>query len=104
MSIQSEHYLDEHGNPAGGVTQGTGFVIAWQHGPLGRGAARRPATGAFVEDVIAAAIDRLEHYQDSPFSCEENAEALAHLAAALRPLHRRTADRELRNVEGTHAR
>lgn len=89
-------------NPTGGVTTGKGFTISWQNGPLGRGTERREPNGAFVEDVIAAAADRLEHYQNSKFKCSENEEALRHLHLALEALNFRTKHREARQVEGTH--
>lgn len=63
---------------------------------------RIPANGAFVEDVIAAAADRLGFYQGSNFHCDANARALECLTEALGHLERRTADREARAVEGTH--
>lgn len=100
--IESEHWNDANGNPAGGNTFGPGFAIGWQHGPLGRGAGRRAQNGAFVEDVIAAAADRIRYYQSSRFACDRNANALAHLEAALAELEARTESREARGVEGTH--
>lgn len=128
VGIKSQHWNDANGNPEGGTTFGNGFAIGWQHGPLGRhtpgcvtqeminhdggpGAShiycspdcmRREPNGAFVEDVIAAAEDRLEYYQKSRFACQENHEALMHLKSALDALNRRTRSRELRAVEGTH--
>ena len=117
-----EHWTDTMGRPAGGITQARGFTISWQNGPLGRhkpgcesegckgpdgpsppGCTRVPANGAFVEDVIVAAIVRLEFYQQSEFECAANADALMHLGEALAALSARTADREARCVEGTHA-
>ena len=89
--------------PMGGHTFGIGFSISWQNGPLGRGVDRTLPNGAFVEDIIDAARDRIEHYQ-TLFPCAENDEALEHLRAALTALDRRTKDREARKVEGTHAR
>jgi len=100
--IRSEHWNDANGNPAGGNTFGNGFAIGWQNGPLGRGAERKEPNGAFVADVIAAAADRLRYYQNSRFACERNAQALAHLEAALDELDSRTKEREVRSVEGTH--
>jgi hypothetical protein len=100
--IRSEHWNDANGNPAGGTTFGNGFAIGWQNGPLGRGAERREPNGAFVEDVIEAAVDRLRYYQRSRFVCERNAHALTCLEAALSELAARTKDRETRDVEGTH--
>lgn len=101
----SEHWNDEDGNPAGGVTNGTGFTISWQNGPLGPPGhpARRAPNGAFVEDVIAGAMDRLNYYQQSKFNCAENAEAMGHLQLALNALNSRTARRVSANIEGTHA-
>ena len=133
--IHAQHWNDSDGNPAGGSTFGNGFAISWQNGPLGRhapectvggtcveGCTRRPPNGAFVEDIIAAAMDRINFYQGSrfhcganpadinnivvrshsKFKCAENAEALLHLKAALNSLDERTQTREARAVEGTH--
>ena len=102
-TVTSNHFSDGNGNPAGGTTYGNGFAIGWQNGPLGRGPDRIEPYGAFVEDVIAAAIDRIEFYQGSKFHCVENAVALGHLKAASEVLQERTRERERREVEGTHA-
>ena len=101
--ITSSHFDDANGNPAGGTTYGRGFAITWQNGPLGRDEGRKEANGAFVEDIIKAALDRLEYYQRSRWACDYNARAIDGLNAALESLHERTADRESRAVEGTHA-
>lgn len=93
---------DENGNPTGGHTFGVGLEIHWQNGPLGRGDDRKEQNGAFVEDVIRAAIRRLEFFQASKFSCPGNLSAINALSAALVALEKRTADREKRGVEGTH--
>lgn len=90
------------GNPTGGTVRGTGLSIDWQNGPLGRGDDRKEPNGAFVETVIEAVKQRIEFYQDSKFRCDENAEAISHLDAALAALDRRTQVREEREVEGTH--
>ena len=100
--IHEQHETDVHGNPSGGVTIGRGFTIAWQNGPLMVDGARREPTGAFVEDIIAAVIGRIEHYQASEFSCVENAEALDALRVAAARLNDRTMKRQTRGVEGTH--
>lgn len=102
QDIESQHRSDVDGNPAGGTTTGKGISIEWQNGPLGRGAERQPANGAFVEGVISAAIDRLEYYQATRFACPENAEAIRQLYLALQSLNSRTEKREAREVEGTH--
>ncbi len=95
--IREAHLSDESGNPAGGTTTGTGIEIRWQDGPLGRDADRKEPNGAFVEGVIAAALGRIQ------FSCRENALAITKLEEALHWLGHRTAAREARAVEGTHA-
>lgn len=100
--IKSEHWLDENGNPAGGSTFGNGFAISWQNGPLGRGNDRQEPNGAFVEDIMKAAISRIEFYQSSKFACDLNAETLRLLKLALENQQSRTKDREVRKVEGTH--
>jgi len=102
QKITETHTLDQNGNPTGGTSAGTGIEIVWQNGPLGRGADRREPNGAFVEGVVQAAIGRLKFYQASKFACRENAIALTHLETALLWLQARTADREARDVEGTH--
>lgn len=100
--FESENYDDEDGNPAGGFVSGTGLSITWQNGPLGRGEDRVEPNGAFVETVIAAALQRIEYYQASRFACRENALAITKLQEALHWLNHRTASREERGVEGTH--
>jgi hypothetical protein len=95
---------DDQGRPAGGYYKATGIDIQWQNGPLGRGTERIEPNGAFVENVIDAAIKRIQHYQESPFNCRENAIALTHLETAALWLNKRTQDREERQVEGTHGK
>jgi hypothetical protein len=103
--LEETHRTDANGNPAGGLTMAAGIAIRWQDGPLGRDADRKELNGAFVEGVVQAAIGRLQFYQsasDGKFACRENAIALTHLETALLWLEKRTADREARQVEGTH--
>ena len=104
QEIQQQHFVDDEGNPAGGSTSGRGISISWQNGPLQKseGGTRLEPNGAFVEGVIAAAIGRLEHYQESKFACDWNETALGHLWAALAALEARTEERTNRGVEGTH--
>lgn len=100
------NHTDGQGRPAGGVVVGTGITISWQDGPLGRGEDRRAPNGAFVEDVLLAVHQRLEHYQTvagGRFACVENERAMEHIRSALAHLDGRTRDRERREVEGTHA-
>ena len=102
QKLETTNDNDATGNPEGGSVRGVGITIDWQNGPLGRGDDRKEPNGAFVEGVVAAAIQRIAYYQASKFSCRENAIALTHLETALLWLNKRTADREARDVEGTH--
>lgn len=97
-----ENWSDENGNPAGGIVEDVGISISWQNGPLNRGKDRLEPNGAFVENVIKAAIARIEFYEESKFNSPYNRDALEHLRMALSRLEARTADREKREVEGTH--
>jgi hypothetical protein len=98
---QCSNHLDEDNNPAGGEVEATGLTINWQNGPLGRGPDRQEPNGAFVETVIAAAIQRIQFYNSTNYS-RENSLAITHLQEAMHWLQHRTADREARQVEGTH--
>ena len=100
---ESINNLDDSGRPAGGTVRGTGLAIDWQNGPLGRDAERIQPNGAFVETVIYAALQRIEHYQSGQFKCRENALAVTKLEEALHWLHSRTNRREASKTEGTHA-
>lgn len=107
QEITSEHWTDQNGNPAGGVTFGTGFCISWQNGPLGslQDPARKKPNGAFVEGIIQAAMDRLNFYQqgsEGKFACIENALAIEHLQIVLCELQARTDRRVKAGTEGTH--
>lgn len=98
--VVSHHWINQK-IPAGGVTYGTGFVISWQNGSQGTGADRKPQNGAFVEDILNAAEDRLRVFQETQFACTENARAIEAIREAIRYLTARTIDRKLRGVEGT---
>jgi hypothetical protein len=101
--LDCSNNIDDNGNPSGGGVIGTGLTIRWQNGPLGR--PPKPATGAFVEDVIEAARQRLEFYQTASggkFKCRENALAITKLEEALHWLTARRTEREARGVQGEH--
>ena len=101
--IEVTNNQDPNGNPTGGSVTGTGLLIEWQDGPLGRGDQRIEPNGAFVETVIQAAAQRIEFYEKSKFACIENEMALSRLKEALWWLNQRSRKREQRKVEGTHA-
>ena len=73
--------------------------IHFQEGPIKEAG----VNGVHNEDLIAMVICRLDYFQNSPFECDYNAEAIMHLEAALMALRKRTLEREARNVEGTGA-
>jgi len=102
QGFKSEHFSDENGNPVGGTTYGVGFTIGWQRGPLIVDGVCKSPNGAFVEDVLAAVIDRIEFYQETKFKSAYNGSALVALRTAMSFLQNRTADRANRGVEGTH--
>ena len=110
IGFQSLHCEDHdgagpgfRGKPSGGQTCGTGFTIAWQRGALewDEGGGPKP-NGAFIEDVIAAAADRLQYHQTTQFACDENRIAIDHLNAALAALEGRTKRRKAEGKLGGH--
>lgn len=66
QELKEQHEIDAVGNLGGGTSLGTGIMIKWQTGPLGRDGGSFTPNGAFVEGVIQAAIGRLQFYQTAP--------------------------------------
>ena len=58
--------------------------------------------GITQEALLAIVIDRLRSFQDGPFACVPNANALERCVEALGWLQERTKQRIARGVEGTH--
>ena len=102
QALECDNVHDENGNPTGGSVRSNGLSIDWQNGPLGRGADKVEPSGAFVEDVILAASQRLHFYNNGKFSCRQNAIAITKLEEALHWLQDRHEDRERREVQGLH--
>ena len=101
--LDCSNNIDDNGNPSGGGVVGSGLTVRWQNVPLGR--PPKPATGAFVDDVIEAARQRLEFYQKAAggkFACRENAIAITKLEEAMHWLWARRMERESRGVQGEH--
>ena len=97
--MKSTHMVNDEGWVTGGATSGLGLAINWQNGPLQDG----EANGATIEDVIGAAIERLEVFQANDKSKNAfNAQALVYLYNALTALQERTRDRLHRGVEGKY--
>ena len=111
--VRSEFTVDENGNPTGGVTRmaapgiapgsvspnETVIVICYQHGIVDE----HGQNGAFVEDVIEAARQRLLFFNSIPkFRCRENSVAITKLEEALQWLDWRTRQRVLQGVENSY--
>lgn len=102
MQNWGQNRFDDDQMPSGGHVVGTGMTIVWQEGPRGSLPNQDPPNGAFVEDVIWAAIQRLKFFQGTQFEHRHNAEAINHLDLAMAHLEARSDEREDRGVEGTH--
>lgn len=85
-------------NPTGGYTTLPGGNITWQNGVIGENG----QNGAFIEDVITAAIERLEYFNNSKFRCRENSLAITKLEEALHWLAARKTNREAQGVENSY--
>lgn len=72
-------------------------ILVFQSGPIKK---TDIPNGVTTESVLAILIDHLEGFQRGPFACQENADALEHLRAAMYTLHTRTRERTERGVEG----
>lgn len=58
--------------------------------------------GVNNEDLLLMVLARLQAFQNTDFKCRENACAITKIEEALMWLRKRTTEREMRNVEGTH--
>lgn len=92
---QDEFWQDENGNPTGGFSTGQGYQINWQNGV-------QEPNGAIIEDVLESLVARLQFFQETKFSCRENALAITHFQEGLHWLFARTRSRLNRGVEGTY--
>lgn len=117
--LQAVNLLDTNENPTGGdvylhVTKNgdsefPALVINWQDGPRGTDATNPDGSpvladpnGAFVEDVLWAALQRLEFFNESKYRDRANSIAITHIEQALQALKDRQLERSYRNVEGKH--
>lgn len=71
--------------------------IVFQNGPISDA---KGANGVTIEALLAICAHRIECFENGPFACSENQQALAAITTALEWLHKRTTDRVARNVEG----
>lgn len=104
QGLHVHNNTDDDGNPAGGSITGIGLSIVWQNGPTvdPETGEKRKSNGCFVETVIQAAIERLRYYQETKFSCRQNAIAITKLEEAQHWLQDRTREREEKGIEGSH--
>lgn len=77
---------------------GTVTSILFQNGPI----KEFGVNGITQEVLLAIVIDRLRSFQEGPYACTENGNALLSAQAALGFLQMRTKSRITRGVEGTH--
>ena len=87
---------DAYGEPIGPLGQ---FArVQFQDGPIKEAG----INGTTHEDLLGIVMHRLNSFQSGQFACFENGKALAAVEEAMFWLNKRTADRQARNVEGTH--
>lgn len=72
--------------------------IHFQQGPI----KECGVNGVCGEDLIAMVIRRLEGFQNTDFKCKENEKAIEKFQEGLMWLRKRTNDREIAGIEGTH--
>lgn len=112
--ISALNKFDDNDNPSGGsvgLIIGTpdgenrhALMVNWQDGPRGQEGTDEllPPNGAFVEDVLWAALQRLEFFNESKYRDRANSLAITHIEQALQALKDRQLERSYRNVEGKH--
>lgn len=101
--IIAQNLTDDDDNPSGGCVVGKGIDIQWQNGARATDSEMmKDSNGAFVEDVLWAALQRLQYFQDSKYRSRENAMAITHIEEALGALNLRRLARSMRGVEGKH--
>ncbi len=109
INVVSEFTTDQDGNPTGGRTEmfAGGDVdnspihaidINWQDGIIGDNG----QNGAFVEDVLEAARQRIQFFNSGKFRCRENSIAITKIEEALQWLDWRTRQRLQQDVENTY--
>ena len=104
--VWSEFSVDADGHPTGGETfmdvSGDGDIkmsITWQDGVVHP---TEGQNGAFVEDVLEAARQRLQFFNSTEFRCRENSIAITKIEEALQWLDWRTRARLIEDVENTY--
>jgi hypothetical protein len=104
--VESHFHTDGDGNPTGGETKmvapgapdEVALLIRWQDGIVGD----NDQSGAFVEDVLEAARQRLLFFNSTRFRCRENSIAITKIEETLQWLDWRTRQRLLQDMENTY--
>jgi len=73
--------------------------VIFQDGPIKESG----VNGVMDENLLAIVIDRLKGFQSGKYASDFNQRAMELIEAGLKQLKERTAERESRGVEGTHA-
>ena len=95
MQFVADNKEDTNGHITGGSVMGVaGIEIHWQDGLIGA----TGRSGALVEDVLWAALQRLQAFQETDLRCRENALAITKIEEAMHWLSARTQDRIARGV------
>lgn len=94
------HHFQVQVSPAAELAGHRGMMVKvdFQEGPI----KEHGVNGIANEDALVMVLARLQGFQSTPYACEENAQAITHIEAALTVLRERTNKRVARNVEGTH--
>lgn len=112
--LKAVNGVDENENPSGGYVRllkpnamsedDIMLLINWQDGPRGQEGTDEllPPNGAFVEDVLWAALQRLEFFNESKYRDRANSIAITKIEEALQALKNRQLERSYRGVEGKH--
>ena len=113
INVVSEFTTDQDGNPTGGRTHmftkdpmtgdvdeeiAPALIVNWQDGIVGDDG----QNGAFVEDVLEAARQRIQFFNSGRFRCRENSIAITKIEEALQWLDWRTRQRLQQDVENSY--
>ena len=94
MNAQLIKSVDVNG---GELVENEFIRVVWQKGfPSQVG-----VNGCRVQEVLQAAMDRLEEYQNGPLACAENQDAIRHIRAAITCLDERIRRRKEQGVFNT---
>lgn len=110
--LEARNFIDVDNNPTGGHailgvekdgSEHAVLHVEWQNGPRGRedGTLAEP-NGAFVEDVLWVALQRLEFFNEGKYRDRANSIAITKIEEALQALKNRQLERSYRGVEGKH--